>query len=344
MSASGACFYFTRLTVFEDGEYFPTDATFRERLIATGPRIPQVRRILEAYREIKGVDLFEEIRNPSSSNEDKRMYETGIYAAAAYLLESDLGLIPECLAFYSSGVTPVLIFSGIVSAQGYLRYIYPFNERNRECYDEAGRRLPLAQVQFKGDPADDVEGFLMSIIREQGLEKRVYLKDRRHHHTTMIGGLADDVLHVAQSVRARFPSIARQAPVVRRNIVSAHMPFYDPQPVARLLDGMQFSPPRYPIIGPCGEEIEAGCTDQEVLRNLVVDAAVALLDTGKVVRTAAKYASRTLVVGTTLGAGVLDRAVIGGYPPGEMATDVACAAWEARDRAHRRGQPSAPMC
>jgi hypothetical protein len=323
MQPDPICFYFTRLTVYDDGRYFPTEETFRDWFLSESVRLSEVREILDGYRELLGKDLYEEIQRPASKSADRRAFETGIYAAAAHFLEKEVGLSPSCLAFYSSGVTPVLLFTGIVSVHDYLRHILPFNERNREAYAEAGKRLKLAQVHFKGDPDDDVEGFLVTTIQERGLEGRVYLKDRRHHHTTMIGGLEADVLEVRKLACERFPAIARRAPVPRSDIVSAHLPFYDPQPLVGLLDGVQLSPPRHRIVGPVGEVIPAGCADQAVLRRLIVDSAMALLDTGQVVRTAARYASRLYVVGTRLGAGVLARTSIGGYPAAELATDVA---------------------
>ncbi|SFI25140.1 hypothetical protein [Bradyrhizobium sp. Gha] len=301
------CLYFTRLTVSEEGAYFPADARARTQLISESRDIPAVAELLDGYRDILDVDLFGELNSFASPRADKRAFETGIYAAAAYCFERSSGVSPTCLAFYSSGVAPALLFSGVVSPSTYLRELLPFHDRNRECYAASACKVRLAQVRLEGDCDEDIETFIAETIRKHAFERRVYLKDRRGLHTTLIGGEEKPVLLVREAVCEQFPSVLRRGAVLRLNEASAHLPFYDTGPLVQMLDGMRLSPPRFTLIGVAGERVPAGCGDQEVLRNLVIEAALGLLDTGRALRVAAEAADQLVIIGSRRGAYLLER-------------------------------------
>jgi hypothetical protein len=324
MCARGDCFYLTRLTVSEDGAYLPAPDGFHDWFTAEAPAIAEVNSILRAYHDILHVDLLGELKQGDCSAfpGDKRTIEAGIYAAAAHFLEKVLNLEPSCVAFYSSGVAPALIYTNVVSARAYLADILPFHVANRRAYAEAGEKFNIAQVRLEVAPNEDLESFIISAIRSPRFADRVYVKDRRHHHTILIAG--DEVLVKALNELAcsAFPSAGLRNPRVNRTS-SAHLPFYDCARLVRLLDHATFHPPRVPLIGVSGEEVPAGADDQKILRDLVVNAAAGFLDTGRVVRTAAKYATTIRVVGSALGARVLRRTGIGGYPTALSAIELA---------------------
>jgi hypothetical protein len=320
---NGPCLYFTRLTVNETGVYFPADNAARLRLISQSRSIPAVAELLESYRDILDVDLFGEMNSLASPRSDKRAFETGLFAAAAFVFERMSVIRPASVAFYSSGAAPALLFAGVVSPALYLRELLPFHHRNRKCYAASACNTRLAQVRIEGDIDEDIESFIAETIRKHAFERRVYLKDRRHQHTTLIGGEERAVLLVREAVCERFTSVARRGAVLRLNEASAHLPFYDPAPLIQMLDGIHFSPPRFPLIGVAGEVVPEGCDDQSILRNLVIEAAMGLLDTGRALRVASEAADQSVIIGSKRGAYLLRRPSIGVFASFSFAFDEA---------------------
>jgi hypothetical protein len=338
------CLYFTRLTVSEEAAYLPAPAGFHEWFITEAPLIPEVAAILRAYDAILHVDLFAELKNDGSSPfpGDKRTVETGIYAAAAHFLEKVLNLQPCCVGFYSSGVAPALIYTSVVSPEEYLSNILPFHVANRTAYVRAGEEHHIAQVRLEAAPDEDLEAFVVDTLRSPQFENRVYLKDRRHHHTVLIAG--DEVLvrAVCRLTCLAFPSAGLRNPRVNETS-SAHIPFYDSAPLVRLLDHATFHPPRVRLIGVSGEEVPAGTEDQRVLRDLIVNAATGFLDTGRAVRTAAKYVTGIRTVGSALGARVLRRTDIGEHPTALSAIDLAMQTFSGRRAPKRYSAQRVPI-
>jgi hypothetical protein len=91
--------------------------------------------------------------------------------------------------------------------------------------------------------------------------------------------------------------------------------------VSRILDPVQFNPPRFPLVATRGQTIARGSRDQDLLRGYYADASHALMDTGTAFERLAASAKGILVVGTPLGVKVLRRLERDSYPAAQFATD-----------------------
>jgi hypothetical protein len=316
---SEGCLYFTRLTVREDDVYLPLPKLMLARFANAAREIGEIQDILKTYRERFGVDLIEELKNPAEVKTDKRIVETGMYAAFAFFLENIGYIKPTCVAFYSSGIAPALVFSRSLTMDSYLEQLAAFHSENRRAYEETGERCGLAQVRLQSAPEENLIEFIQGVLREQGLTGKVFFKDRLHRSTCNVAGDREGVTKVLTSVCSRFSSIAGQKPQIYPS-PSAHLPFYDHAGLKELLKPVIFAPPRFRLIGIQGEEYSPETDSLEDLRQLVSNAALGPINTGNVVGTAAKYAKRFVVVGSPRGASVFDRAVkLAGYPGAEIA-------------------------
>jgi len=305
--------------VSEDGVYLPLPAERFEEFSAVALEIPSVRGILDAYSSCLSIDLLQEMQHPHSSGIDRRILETGMYAAFAFYLEARFGLRPRALSFYSSGVAPALIFSESISPIGYLENLAPFHSANRHAYVAVERCLSIAQTRLEAEPDEDIEAFVETLLKESGGGHSVFIKDRRHKHTLLVAGEKEAIALVRERVGEAFPSVARRAPKLV-DTSSAHLPLYDRAPLEEVLSHVAFDRPRFKLIGIDGDSVEAGCASQGDLRRLVHRAAFGFMDTGRVVRKASADADRLIVVGSPFGARVLDRTHLGGFLKAELAT------------------------
>jgi hypothetical protein len=315
-----ACVYFTRLTVSEDGLYLPLPHDCRVQFLAACPHIPTIRTILCAYADRFAIDLLTELVTPTKHNIDKRVLEAGMYAAFAFFLEDRYHFVPSALAFYSSGIAPALMFAKALSPDDYLARLAPFHSANRAAYLAVEKRLTLAQTRLEADITEDLESFVERALDDELLKTRVYIKDRRHRHTLLLAGVRSDVEKVRKMAMEAFSSVARQSPKLV-DTSSAHLPLYDRAPLEAMLENIRFDIPRFTLIGIDGQTLFSGTRDQAAMRRVVSHAAMGFMDTGRVVREAAKLSNRTVVVGSPFGARVLDRTHLGGYPVAEPATN-----------------------
>lgn len=320
-AAIEACVYFTRLTVSEDGLYLPLPHDCRAQFLAACPHIPAIRTILRAYADRFAIDLLTEWVTPTKHSIDKRVLEAGMYAAFAFFLENRYNFLSSALAFYSSGIAPALMFAKMLSPDDYLATLAPFHCANREAYLAVEKRFALAQTRLESDADEDLESFVERALEDDMLKTRVYIKDRRHHHTLLLAGIRSEVEKVRKMAMEAFTSVARQNPKLV-DTSSAHLPLYDRAPLDAMLENIRFDIPRFALIGIDGEALLSGTRDQAAMRRVVRHAAMGFMDTGKVVKEAAKFSNRIVVVGSPFGTRVLDRTHLGGYPIAEPATNL----------------------
>jgi hypothetical protein len=316
-----ACVYFTRLTVSEDGLYLPLPHDYRAQFLAACSHIPTIRTILRAYADRFAIDLLTELVSPTKHSIDKRVLEAGMYAAFAFFLENRYNFVPSALAFYSSGIAPALMFAKALSPDDYLARLAPFHSANRAAYLAVEKRFALAQTRLESDANEDLEPFVERALDDDMLKARVYIKDRRHRHTLLLAGIRSEVEKVRKMAMEAFTSVARQNPKLV-DTSSAHLPLYDHAPLEAMLENIRFDIPRFAFIGIDGETLLSGTRDQAAMRRVVRHAAMGFMDTGKVVKEAAKFSNRTVVVGSPFGTRVLDRTHLGGYPLAEPATNL----------------------
>lgn len=321
LNAVKACIYFTRLTVSEDGIYLPLPHDCRASFINACPHIPAIRTILRAYADMFAIDLLAEWTTPTKHSIDRRVLEAGMYASFAYYLEERHNVLPSALAFYSSGIAPALMFAKAISPHDYLANLAPFHSANRTAYVNAESRFELAQTRLESDVNEDLESFVEHALDEESLKARVFIKDRRHHHTLLVAGSRAEVERVRRMAMDAFASVAHQSPKLV-DASSAHLPLYDRAPLEALLETIRFNAPRFPLIGIDGSTLLSSNADQTAMRHVVQHAAMGFMNTGKVIKEAAQLSNRMIVVGSPFGIRVLDRTHLGGYPVAEPASNL----------------------
>lgn len=113
-------FYFTRLSVDEEGFYSVIPKSLVAEVREGIGRIPEALTIIEAYKELARIDLLALLNSPRLDLEDTllhKLYQTGLYAILALYIKRRLGLRTDAVGFYSGGATSAFLFAGAYTAR-----------------------------------------------------------------------------------------------------------------------------------------------------------------------------------------------------------------------------------
>jgi len=136
-------FYFTRLSVDEEGFYSVIPKSLVAEVREGIGRIPEALTIIEAYKELARIDLLALLNSPRLDLEDThlhKLYQTGLYAILALHIKRRLGLR------HRRGGGSIRVEQrqpscsrGAYTASDYIRHVFPFNKMVREQMAIEGR-------------------------------------------------------------------------------------------------------------------------------------------------------------------------------------------------------------
>jgi hypothetical protein len=296
----GCSFYFTRLSVDEEGFYSALPEVLANEIRDGIHNVPEARAVIEAYRDIANVDLLTLLNSPRLDVSDiqlHKLYQTGLHAVLAFYLRYRLDVQVDAVGFYSGGATPAFLFAGAYTAADYIRSIFPFNKLVRERMAIEGQARNLAQVLLIGEPDNDIGRFVSARLRESRDLSELYVKDRRQSHALLVAGPPGQLTRLVEQTEARFPSVvSKRSPVLRHRFAS-HSPYLDADALSADLDERFFLPPNTTIVGTCGEILSSGRDARLTAKKIFADGVIGPMDTGRAVEAMARHNKRILVIG-----------------------------------------------
>lgn len=317
----GDCLYFTRFTVDSEGSYYPASPDLVRRFVADAPTVPAIDALIELCRDRLGIDALAEIRRgPRHDNPFLSKTVQGIlYTSLGYYFDAFYHRPIRFLGFYSGGVVPAYLFSGVFRFEQYLDETSAFVNEYYLARDQKGREHELSQALLRGDIGDDVLGVTLRCIEDGRLENEVFVKDRRQKHTVLVAGLTPSVGRIYDGVAHHLPAVALCGKDIRR-VNAAHLPLVDREAVLPLLDGVRFRPPAHTIIGTRGQLVPAGCADEALVKSVFVEAILGLMNTGESIERIAGLADRMIAIGSDHSLGVFDGIAAQALPPMAIAS------------------------
>jgi hypothetical protein len=316
------CLYFTRFTVDSEGSYYPSCPALVERFLASAGEVPEIAALADEFHGLLGVDLFAEVRRGPRSEDPflSKSVQGVFFLALAHFLGRFHPRPIGAVGFYSAGVIPAYIFSGVFPFRQYLTDVSAFVNAYYMHRDREGRTHELSQALLRGAYEDDVLSFVARFIEDAHLGDQVFVKDRRQEHLILVAGLTPAVTAVCSAAARAIPAIARHGAKLQR-VNAAHLPLVDRGLVLPLLDGVRFRPPSYTVMGTCGQVVPAGCEDEATLQSVFVEAVLGSMNTGESIERIAGACDRLIAIGSEHGLRVFEGIAPGALPPMVIASE-----------------------
>lgn len=299
-------FYFTRLSVDEEGFYSVIPKSLVPEVREGIGRIPEALTIIKAYKELAAIDLPALLNSPCLDLEDAqlhKLYQTGLYAILALYIKRRLGLRIDAVGFYSGGATSAFLFAGAYTASDYIQHIFPFNRMVREQMAIEGRDRSLAQVLLMGDVGEDIDKFVSCLIESRFPE--IFVKDRRQSHAVLIAGPREPVMRLVEEADRQFPAIASKRSPILKHRFASHSPYLNADSLSAGLDTDVFSLPTTAVVGAKGEILRPGHDARSDMKRVFADGVIGPMNTGRAIGELARFGKRILVIGSSHAAKVL---------------------------------------
>lgn len=301
--------YFSWITALEENFYLDASDAFLKEWFnyCTESKIAQ--EIVEQYRHWGAVDLIGKAKcQPQLDGYDCRVFQTGIYLLVAHYVEEVLQANVTSLCFYSSGAYAAYVFAGVLTTAQYLNTVSPFFGTSlRLEMAEWERSGKLVEILLRGGSHEDTAELAQRVIAHRHLEDRVFIKDRRDKSTTLLAGFAADARSVVADMYRVSPTLNNSKEPRFEVASAAHLPLLSKDRLRRLLDSTSFAPPRIAIVGAQGQVVPAGCRDTTLLRHVLEEGCMGLMDTGQATQSLSPVDGTVHFVGSRRAAKALDR-------------------------------------